>query len=108
MLQARYQPSLTTCLQQNEDKWTAAELNNILLNNVVWGPHAMGPWSSLHVWWHQMGMRPVQQEAQGAMLPLQHRRASFPGEKPTGNTNILYTTSYTMSSTTSYTMSYTI
>jgi hypothetical protein len=24
---------------KNEDKWTAAELNNILLNNVVWGPH---------------------------------------------------------------------
>ena len=23
----------------NEDKWTAAELNNILLNNVVRGPH---------------------------------------------------------------------
>ncbi len=24
---------------KNEVKWTAAELNNILLNNVVWGPY---------------------------------------------------------------------
>ncbi len=59
---------------KNEDKWTAAELNNILPNSVV-----RGPWSSSHVWWQQMGMRPVQREAQGAMLTLQYRRPSFPG-----------------------------
>ena len=48
------------------------------------------PWTSAHVWRHQMGVWPIQRETQGAVLSLRHRRSSFPRQKSSGISIIVY------------------
>jgi hypothetical protein len=62
-----------------EDKWTAAELNNILLNNVVRGPQGSVVICTRLVASDKNATFSTRRDAQGARLSLQHRRPSFSG-----------------------------
>ena len=80
---------------KNEDKWTAAELNNILLNNVVRGPHGhLRTFGGIKWECDLFNGRP-----KARCYPFNIDGHRFRDKNPQVATNISYTMSYTMSYT---------